>query len=274
MDSPGFRPERFHLLPGIQEARGTIDDDSFEDATVGIEFADNFDTMACVTEFRAHVRGENTRYGEKNQNGWDCVRVKAVDVTAQEKILEELNRRWLDATLDEDFRSKARLLVMMLSAVMDVRGEVPEQHWEYLRTRVEELTRDLPRIDSLLVLQKAAAAIKLVSDSLPDPSAGTGFHKRLAEEEIAAIRLKHPPLKLRPAAPGNHAFKANGTNGMGLPGSEKNGNGTHEEELLEDMESVNETDTREGEEQWRSTYNPLMGPGQGWVHRPRRGYGF
>jgi hypothetical protein len=269
MHSPGARTERFSFCPAVGEACYAIDDDSFQDAAIGIEFPDNFDAMACVTEFCPHASGvKSTRVRGKDQNVWDCVRVKAVDSTAREKILEELNRRWIDALLDEDYRARARLLVMMLSAVVDDRGEVPEHQRKDLRTKMEELTADLPRIESLLAVQKAAAAIKLVGDSLPDPVAGLGLKTELALVEVEQIRIRYPSLNLKPSLNGNSAPTGkNGSNGhSNSSGNGPHGNGEGIDPGPEPPEQVAE------EPPWR--WMSCGGPGQGWQHAPRRQYRF
>jgi len=63
-----------------------------------------------------------------------------------------------------------------------------------------------------------------------------------------------------------HTTNGNGTNGH------SNGDGTRDPEYLEEEEVEADSDT--GDDGWLSPYNPLMGPQQKWVHRPRKGYMF
>jgi hypothetical protein len=97
MDSPSLWTERFSLCPGVGEASYAIDDDSFEDAAVRIEFPDNFDAMACVIEFCTHVPEQSTRVRGKNQSKRGSVLWlgPTVDSTTQAQILADFDRRWL-----------------------------------------------------------------------------------------------------------------------------------------------------------------------------------
>jgi hypothetical protein len=121
-----------------------------------------------------------------------------VDLTAQEKILADLDRRWTESLLDERHRERAKLLVMMLRQLKDSDGEVPAHHRSTLQARMDSLVGDLPRM-TLGEADKCIQAIKLVGDSLPDPSLGTAFHKRVEESELEEIRVKHPVMRLKPA---------------------------------------------------------------------------
>ena len=119
--------------------------------------------------------------------------------TPQQAILADLARRFDDARLDEDYKSKARLLVMMLAQCHDERGDIPEHFHQPLRERMNELLADVPRIENLLHLQKVAAAIKLVEGAIPDPRMGTAFKSELPAAEQEEIRTKYPRKELKPA---------------------------------------------------------------------------
>jgi hypothetical protein len=184
-----------------------------------------------------------------------------MDSTTQQKILEDLDRRWTDALLEEKHRERARILVLMLRQVMDGRGEIPEHHRALLRDKMNSLAKDLHRM-TLLEASKSMEAIKLVGDSLPDPLSGRGFHEPLADTELVEIRAKHPPVDLRPAPP---VLNEKGLNG------DEDGTPAESPELPEEDVAIPEPVTVTQEGRWRSPYNPMMGPGQGWVHPPRRG---
>jgi hypothetical protein len=196
-----------------------------------------------------------------------------VNSTAQERILADIERRWSDAVVDEKHRERAKLLILLVDEVLDEWGEVPGHFHAVIRSKIKGLTDDLHRMTTN-EMAVVARAVRIAGAAIPSPLLGQGFKKELAGDEIAAIRAQHPPLKLKPSLKGRTApAKVNGANGNG------NGNGTHDgrhdAEPLSDGESFDSSSGRESDtDTWLSPYNPLLGPQQKWVHRPRRQYLF
>jgi hypothetical protein len=187
-----------------------------------------------------------------------------VDGTAQTKILEDIERRWVEALISEKHRERAKLLILLVVQVLDEHGSVPDHYHELIRSKIKGLTDDLHRMttNEMVVV---ARAVRIAGAAIPDPLLGQGFKKELALAEVEAIRAQHPPLRLKPSLNGTKPHTLNG-----------NGNGTHDgsPEALDrrsGRRSESPPDAEADPDTWVSPYNPLLGPGQAWVHRPRRG---
>jgi len=147
-----------------------------------------------------------------------------VESNSQAVILSDTEARWTEALISEKYREQAKLLVHLLSQVMEKGGGIPEHHHGIIRAKMDSLSANLWRMttdESIFV----SRAVKLAGDALPDPAAGKAFHRPLSAAESAEIRKNYASPVLRPERAREDGYaESNGTGSHALNG---NGNGKY-----------------------------------------------
>ena len=104
--------KRFHFGPVVKCSRPAVDADLFPDISIRVYDAFDEDSMFAIgnVAFAYFAWSEGRTCERKIKTSWIVLGLRRMDSNAQQKILEDIERRWVDALLDERAVSLQRLI--------------------------------------------------------------------------------------------------------------------------------------------------------------------